>query len=88
VGTTVTPSSADNRATVDVEAPGARQVGHVERHHHRQAKTLQTEHQAQLTLQLGGIDHATIRSGAFRPAGWPVSTSQVTCSSGECGVRL
>ena len=43
---------------IDDDALAARDVGHVERHHHGQAQALQAQHQSQVLAQVGRIGHA------------------------------
>ena len=71
VSTTGTPSSAAKRSRIDHDALAARDVGHVERHHHGQPQALQTQNQAQVLAQIRRIGDADDRNpaGSRRRAG-------------------
>ena len=63
VGTTGTPSSVGERRIVDRQPVARRHVDHVERDDHRPAERLELEDEAQMIVEIGGVDDDDHRVG-------------------------
>ena len=63
VGITGTPSSRSSTAGIELQPVALGQVDHVERDHDRQAERDQLEREAQMIVEIGGIDHDDQRVG-------------------------
>ena len=70
VGITGTPSSRCERAAIEHQPVALGEVDHVERDHRRQPERDQLQREAQVVVEVGGVDHDQQRVGqrARRPA--------------------
>jgi hypothetical protein len=82
VATTGMPSSRSDRRSRSMAMPGARQVGHVQRHHAGQAQARTASTRRRLRRRLVASTTQTARSGRFSPARVAHQHVAVMASSG------